>query len=97
LKTSHQNAVLVATFAISLFSTDPAMANRLADAAVQGQSLVLTIAQATSVIGIAVGGILMSVGWGSAGKATLGGGVVGAFASIGAPAMISFVKEVFGS
>lgn len=83
-------------FTSALFAVDPAFANRLQDAAQQGQNMILTIAQITSVIGIALGGILMSVGWASAGKATLGGGVIGALASIGAPALIDFMKEMFG-
>ena len=78
-----------------LLLTDQALASRLETAAKNAQSSVITIAQITSTIGIALGGILMSVGWGSVGKSVLGGAVIGVFASFGGPALIDFVREMF--
>lgn len=75
--------------------TDSALASRLESAAKNAQSSVITIAQVTSGIGIALGGILMSVGWSSAGRTILGGAVVGVFASFGGPALIDFIREIF--
>jgi hypothetical protein len=78
-----------------LLATDPALASRLETAARSAQSSVITIAQITSSIGIALGGILMSIGWGSVGRQVLSGGVVGAFASFGGPAAIEFIRGLF--
>ncbi len=80
---------------ILLLLTDQALASRLEAAAKNAQSSIIAIAQITSSIGIALGGILMSVGWSSAGRTILGGGVIGVFASFGGPALIDFVREIF--
>ena len=82
-------------FLFLLFASEPAIASRLEAAARNAQASVVTIAQITSTIGIALGGLLMSVGWSGAGRQVLGGGVVGAFASFGGPALIDFVRSVF--
>jgi hypothetical protein len=92
---AFNRAMALTIFSLLCVAADPACANRLAESAQQAQSMLLTIGQITSVIGIVLGGILMSVGWTNAGKATLGGGVIGAAASIGAPALIDFFKEMF--
>lgn len=76
-------------------SCEPALASRLTAAASNAQSSVVAIAQITSTIGIALGGMLLSVGWSSVGRQVLGGAVVGAFASFGGPALIDFVRSMF--
>jgi hypothetical protein len=80
---------------VALVAVDSALASRLEAAARNAQTSVIAIAQITSTIGIALGGALMSVGWSQAGRQVLGGGVVGAFASFGGPALIDFVRSVF--
>ena len=91
MKHVKQKVILV----LLLLASDAALASRLESAAKNAQSSVTTIAQITSGIGIALGGILMSVGWGNAGRTVLGGGLVGAFASFGGPAVIDFVRGLF--
>ena len=91
MKHTKDQIVLV----LLLLASDAALASRLESAAKNAQSSILTIAQITSGIGIALGGILMSVGWGNAGRTVLGGGLVGAFASFGGPAIIDFVRGIF--
>lgn len=90
----HRYAVFLQTTALLLL-TDQALASRLEAAAKNAQSSVITIAQITSTIGIALGGILMSVGWGSVGRNVLMGALIGVFASFGGPALIDFVRELF--
>lgn len=87
--------LLVLIGLVVLVAVDSALASRLESAARNAQASVVSIAQITSTIGIALGGLLMSVGWAGAGRQVLGGGVVGAFASFGGPALIDFVRSVF--
>lgn len=72
-----------------------AFANRLTDAANRGSTMVLTLAQTTSGIGIALGAILLSMGIAQAGKNVLTGGVIGAFVTFGGPAIVDFLKGLF--
>ena len=72
-----------------------AFANRLTDAASRGSDMVITLAQTTSGIGVALGAILLSMGIAQVGKNVLTGGVIGAFVTFGGPAIIDFVKGLF--
>jgi hypothetical protein len=57
--------------------------------------MVLTLAQTTSGIGIALGAILLSMGIAQAGKNVLSGGVIGAFVTFGGPAIVDFLRGLF--
>ncbi len=81
--------------AILLVITHPALANRLEEAAVRGQSIVISVGQITAVIGIVLGGIAMSIGMANIGKMVLMSGVIGAAATFGGPALIDVMKEIF--
>jgi len=81
--------------AILLVITHPAFANRLEEAAVRGQSIVISVGQITAVIGIVLGGIAMSIGMANIGKMVLMSGVIGAAATFGGPALIDVMKEIF--
>lgn len=82
---------------LGLFSVigNEAFANRLLDAANRGSNMVVTLAQTTSGIGIAIGAILLSMGIAQVGKSVLTGGVIGAFVTFGGPAIIDFVRGLF--
>lgn len=89
-----ENFVLVSS--VLLFS-DAAFANRLQAAAEKGKSTVMIAAQTGSVIGIVVGGLLMTIGATQIGKQVLISGVIGAFAIFGGPALIEVIRSVFGT
>ncbi len=91
-----QKTTLFVLFAVSILVAEPALANRLQEAAQTGSSTVMNIARALSVIGLAIGGGMMSVGWGQMGKQVLGGAVIGIFATFGGPAFIDMIKSIFG-
>lgn len=75
--------------------SNPAVANRLEEAAIRGQSIVISIGQVTAVIGIVLGGIALSIGMANVGRMVLMSGIVGAAATFGGPAMIDVLKEIF--
>lgn len=81
--------------AIILVLSNPALANRLEEAAVRGQSIVISIGQVTAVIGIVLGGIALSIGMANVGRMVLMSGIIGAAATFGGPAIIDVVKEIF--
>ncbi|MFP5519669.1 MAG: hypothetical protein ACLGGX_07175 [Bdellovibrionia bacterium] len=81
--------------AIILVLSNPALANRLEEAAVRGQSIVISIGQVTAVIGIVLGGIALSIGMANVGRMVLMSGIIGAAATFGGPAVIDVVKEIF--
>lgn len=81
--------------AIILVLANPAFANRLEEAAMRGQSMVISIGQVTAVIGIVLGGIALSIGMANVGKMVLMSGIIGAAATFGGPAIIDVVKEIF--
>lgn len=81
--------------AIILILSNPAFANRLEEAAMRGQSVVISIGQITAVIGIVLGGIALSIGMANVGKMVLMSGIIGAAATFGGPAIIDVVKEIF--
>lgn len=81
--------------AIILVLSNPALANRLEEAAVRGQSIVISIGQVTAVIGIVLGGIALSIGMANVGRMVLMSGIIGAAATFGGPALIDVVKEIF--
>lgn len=81
--------------AVILVLSHPALANRLEEAAVRGQSIVISIGQVTAVIGIVLGGIALSIGMANVGRMVLMSGVVGAAATFGGPAIIDVVREIF--
>lgn len=72
-----------------------ALASRLEEAAMRGQSIVVSIGQITAVIGIVLGGIAMSIGMANLGRMVLMSGVIGAAATFGGPAIIDMLKDVF--
>ena len=74
--------------------THPSFANRLEDAAMRGQSIVISVGQITAVIGLVIGGIFMSVGMANLGSFLLKSGAIGAVATFGAPIIIDVIKEV---
>lgn len=78
-----------------LVLSNPAFANRLEEAAMRGQSMVISIGQVTAVIGIVLGGIALSIGMANVGKMVLMSGIIGAAATFGGPAIIDVVKEIF--
>jgi predicted MFS family arabinose efflux permease len=80
---------------LSFAWVDPALANRLSEAANRGSNMVLSLAQTTSGVGIALGAILLSLGVSHFGKTVLTGGVMGAFLTFGGPAIVDFVKGLF--
>ena len=80
---------------ILLVLSNPAFANRLEEAAVRGQSIVISIGQVTAVIGIVLGGIALSIGMANVGRMVLMSGIIGAAATFGGPALIDVVKEIF--
>ena len=82
-------------FSLVFLLGDEAFANRLTEAATRGSDMVITLAQTTSGIGVALGAILLSMGIAQAGKNVLTGGVIGAFVTFGGPAIIDFVKGLF--
>jgi hypothetical protein len=86
---------LVIVAGVVIFIIDPAIANRLEQAAEKGRSMIVSIGQVTSVVGIVVGGIFYSIGASNLGRTVLIGGFVGAIATIGAPAIISFIRDTF--
>lgn len=75
--------------------THPAFASRLEEAALRGQSIIISIGQITAVIGIVLGGIALSIGMANVGRMVLMSGVVGAAATFGGPAVIDMLKEIF--
>ena len=75
--------------------THPALANRLEEAAQRGQSLLISIGQITSVIGIVLGGIILSLGMASVGRMILMSGLMGACATFGGPALIEALRGIF--
>jgi len=81
--------------AIILVLSNSALANRLEEAAVRGQSIVISIGQVTAVIGIVLGGIALSIGMANVGRMVLMSGIIGAAATFGGPALIDVVKEIF--
>lgn len=81
--------------AIILVLANPAFANRLEEAAMRGQGIIISIGQITAVIGIVLGGIALSIGMANVGKMVLMSGIVGAAATFGGPAIIDVVKEIF--
>jgi len=90
------NAIYNLTFTlILLVLSNPAFANRLEEAAVRGQSIVISIGQVTAVIGIVLGGIALSIGMANIGRMVLMSGIIGAAATFGGPALIDVVKEIF--
>ena len=78
-----------------LLMTNPSFANRLEEAAMRGQSIVISIGQITAVIGIVAGGIAMSIGMANVGRMILISGIIGAAATFGGPAIIEVLKEIF--
>lgn len=80
---------------IILVLANPAFANRLEEAAMRGQSIVVSIGQVTAVIGIVLGGIALSIGMANIGRMVLMSGLIGAAATFGGPAIIDVVKEIF--
>jgi hypothetical protein len=86
------NIILIVLFQLA---ASEANANRLAEAANRGSSMVLNLAQTTSGIGIALGAILLSLGIAQLGRNVLTGGVVGAFVTFGGPAIVDFVRGLF--
>ncbi len=81
--------------AFLLIISHPAFASRLEEAAMRGQSIVISIGQTTAVIGIVLGGIAMSVGMMNVGKMILVSGVIGAAATFGGPAIIDLMQDIF--
>lgn len=94
MKNSNQFYYQILSLSILLL-THPAFANRLEEAAVRGQSIVISIGQVTAVIGIVLGGIALSIGMANVGKMVLMSGIIGAAATFGGPAMIDVLKEIF--
>lgn len=80
---------------ILLLVSTPTLANRLEEAAMRGQSIVISIGQITAVIGIVAGGIAMSIGMANVGRMILISGIIGAAATFGGPAIIEVLKEIF--
>ncbi len=80
---------------VILALSHPAFANRLEEAAIRGQSIVISLGQVTAVIGIVLGGIALSIGMANIGRMVLMSGVIGAAATFGGPAIIDVVKEIF--
>lgn len=82
-------------FVVLIIITNPALASRLEEAAVRGQSIVISIGQITAVIGIVLGGIALSIGMANVGRMILMSGIIGAAATFGGPAIIDVLKEIF--
>lgn len=82
-------------FALLSLLSHQALASRLEEAAMRGQSIVVSIGQITAVIGIVLGGIAMSIGMANLGRMVLMSGVIGAAATFGGPAIIDMLKDVF--
>lgn len=78
-----------------LILSHSALASRLEEAALRGQSIVISIGQVTAVIGIVLGGIALSIGMANVGRMILMSGIIGAAATFGGPAIIDVVKEIF--
>ncbi len=93
MKTSYLEHYLISIALLIL--AHPALASRLEEAAVRGQSIVISIGQVTAVIGIVLGGIALSIGMANVGKMVLMSGVIGAAATFGGPAIIDVLKEIF--
>lgn len=91
----HAPLALALVALVVLIGVEPALANRLEQAAEKSRSMVLSIGQITSVIGIVVGGIFYSIGATGLGRNILTGGFIGAIATIGGPAIISFIRDAF--
>ena len=85
---------LLTTYLIILVSL-PVYANRLEQAAVKSQSVLLSLGQVTSVVGILLGGIILSLGGGQTGKTILTSGLIGAAAVFGGPALVEVLQGVF--
>ncbi len=75
--------------------THPSFANRLEEAAMRGQSIVISVGQITAVIGVVIGGICMSIGMANFGKMLLASGTIGAAATFGGPVIVDVLKEIF--
>lgn len=73
----------------------PVLANRLESVALKGQDVLLNVGQATSVIGILLGGVLLSLGSQVVGKTILLSGLFGAMTVFGGPALVEVLKGIF--
>lgn len=85
-------------FAITIVSSlvsDPCFANRLEDVANRSTHMLVTLGQATSIIGILIGGIAMTLGMVQTGRIILSSGLFGAVCVFGGPAILDFLKGIF--
>lgn len=74
---------------------EAAHAGRLESAAKNAQSTILQIAQVSSGIGIGLGAIFYQIGFSQVGKQILISALIGVFATVGGPAIISAIQGLF--
>lgn len=82
---------------LSLIFSQYSYADRLMSAAERGRSTAMAVGQTTSVIAIILGGIFLSLGVSQLGKTVLMGGLIGAAAIFGGPALIETFRSIFGA
>jgi hypothetical protein len=85
---------LTTVLLVSTLLSEPGLANRLEQVAMRSSSMLMTVGQATSVIGILLGGIFMSLGMGQIGKMILVSALLGAACVFGGPAIIEFIRTM---
>ena len=80
---------------VLILLTHTAYAGRLESAARNAQSTVLQIAQVSSGIGIGLGAIFYQIGFSQVGRQILISALIGVFATVGGPAIISAIQSLF--
>lgn len=93
----NKNIFLISIAVYFIFSTNPAQARDLVDAAQSAQSMFNRIGIAAISIGITLGGILFAMGAAMIGRMLLFSGMIGAVCVLGAPAIINLLGRVFGA
>ncbi len=89
--------ILTLMTALLIINTS-AEARDLVSAANSATDVVKNVAQALSILGVVAGGALMQVpGAAQFARGVLVSGAVGVLCAFGAPAFISFIKQIFGS
>ena len=87
--------IFFAACGVLLFVVEPALANRLVDAAERGTSEINSIVRAGSSIGVLIGAGMMSFGMGPIGKSVLGGSLFGVLVSFAGRPMIELISGLF--
>lgn len=88
-------SLTLATFL--LLASNQALADRLTSAAERGKSELLGIGEIVAQIAIVLGGLLMALGASQIGRMVITGGIIGACAIFGGPALVETLRSIFGA